>query len=217
MMTRLDDLRSAFAVIDRRVAMQHAMALAQLRDHRLMRVRRSLRPLVAGQLVLIAFGFAMLVLGASTWSASRADGGLLVAGIIMHAYGVMTMIAGGSTLALVARIDHAAPVLTIQRRLLSVRRWYVGWGMAVGLPWWLLWIPFLMCIGRGGLGTAPPTWFLLNIAVGGLGLLATWAFLRWLRRPGREALRQRLDDGAAGRSIVRAQSELDELARFEQS
>jgi len=216
MITELDELKSAWSALDRRLIRQHAISFAQLRDQRLARTRRGLRPLVLGQIVLMAFGVVMLLLGVATWTNHRGGGGLLVAGVLLHLFGVITIIAGGSTLGLVARIDYAAPVLHIQRQLLRLRRWYIASGAVVGLPWWLLWIAFIMCLGQVDLWASAPGFVLINGAIGVVGLLATWWLHRWLHRPGREAMAQRLDDGAAGRSIVRAQAELDDLARFEQ-
>lgn len=217
MISELDELKGAFAALDRRVAQQHSLSLAQLKDQRISRAQRSLRPLVVGQIALLIFGLGMLLLGVTTWVSNQGSGGLFASGLILHAYGVVTMIAAGSTLSQIAQIDHAEPVLIIQRRLLKLRRWFITCGMVVGLPWWLLWIPFIACVSRTDLMAAPQAWRLINVAIGVVGLLATWSFYRWLRRPGREALRRRIDDGAAGRSIVRAQLELEDLARFEQA
>jgi hypothetical protein len=47
--------------------------------------------------------------------------------------------------------------------------------------------------------------------VGVAGLLGTLWLHRWSRKPGREALAKRLEDGAAGGSLRRAQAELDAL------
>ena len=50
--------------------------------------------------------------------------------------------------------------------------------------------------------------------LGKTGLVGTLVFHHWLHRPGREALAKRMDDGAAGGSLRRAQAQLDELKRF---
>lgn len=215
MTMEFDDLKAAWLALDRRMALQTTIDLALLRDQRLTRIRRGLWPLFVGQLVLMAFGVLMLLLGVATWTGHRAGSTLFIAGIIMHVYGVVVLIAAGRTLALVGQVDYAAPVVAIQRQLLELRRWYIGSSAAVGLPWWLLWIVFIMCLGQVDLVARAPMFVTINVAIGVIGLAVTWWFHRWVRRPGRQAQLRRLDDGAAGKSIVRAQSELDELADFE--
>lgn len=212
----LDDFKSAWQALDQKLAQHNALKLAELRDRKLGDARRSLRPLAWGQVATILFGIAMLLLGLGAWTSHRDDGigTVFVSGLIMHAYGVLTIIAGGSTLGKIRNIDYSAPVLSIQRQLSSLRRWYVRWGMIIGLPWWLLWLPFLVCLARADITQV--SWMLeISGTIGIAGLLATWWFHRWLQRPGREKLARAMDDSAAGRSLVRATSILDDIARFE--
>jgi serine/threonine-protein kinase len=210
----LDDLRQAWQALDRRMAEHNALRLDELRERKLSRVGRSLRPLAWGQVATMAFGIALVLLGVDTWTGHRDQTALFVSGLVVHAFGVLTIIAGGSTLAMINRIDYAAPVLAIQHQLLRLRRGYLAWGAIVGLPWWLLWLPVLVCLSKRNLLAAPGV-LAGSLAIGVLGLLATWAFYRWTRGPGRERLARAMDDSAAGRSLVRAQASLDELRRFE--
>jgi hypothetical protein len=210
----LDDFRQAWQALDTRLARDAALRLDELRERKLGGVARSLRPLAWGQAGTIAFGIALVLLGAGTWTGHRDDAALFASGLVVHVFGVLTIIAGASTLAMIGRIDYAAPVLKIQHQLLRLRRCYLAWGAIVGLPWWLLWVPALVCLSGRNLYAVPG---LLegSVVVGVLGLLATRAFQHWLGRPGREQLAQRMDDAAAGRSLARAQAGLDELGRFE--
>lgn len=214
----MDELRQAWRALDRRLADDQALRLADLRDRRLGATRRTLRPLAWGQVATMLFGFALLVLGVSAWRHDNGNPAVFVSGILMHAFGVLTLIAGGSVLGMIARIDYSAPVLQIQQQLLKLRRAFITWGMVVGLPWWLAWIPAIIALAKPPLAPLDPgkaNFLMVSIGIGIAGLLATWLFRRWLQRPGREALAQRLDDAAAGRSLARAQAELAELARFE--
>jgi hypothetical protein len=118
----------------------------------------------------------------------------------------------------IARIDRGLPVLELQQRLATLRKTYIISGAVVGLPWWLLWmVPVIVAVSlknaQSGV-TGLPGWIWIALATCTLGVLATWAFDRWLRRPGREALARRLDDAAAGGSLRRAQAELDALKRY---
>lgn len=210
----LDDLKSAWQSLDQRLAQQNALQLAELRDRKLGAARASLRPLAWGQVALMLFGIAVLLLGIDTWTSHRDNTVLFVCGLVMHIYGVLVVIGSGSTLGLIKGIDYSAPVLTIQRQLAHLRLWYIGVGMVTGLPWFLLWMTALVCIVR--LPYAP-AWFWPSAVIGLTGLLATLAFHFWLRRPGREKLARSMDDSAAGRSLVQARSFLEDVARFERT
>lgn len=211
----LDDFKSAWQALDQRLAQQNALKLVELRDRKLGDARRSLRPLAWGQVATILFGIAMLLLGVGAWTSHVGGIGIVfVSGLIIHAYGVLTIIAGGSTLGKIRNIDYSAPVLSIQRQLSNLRQWYVRWGMIIGLPWWLLWLPLLVCLARADI-TQVPLMLEISGTIGIVGLLATWGFHRWLHRPGREKLARKVDDQAAGRSLTRTASILDDIARFE--
>jgi hypothetical protein len=88
--------------------------------------------------------------------------------------------------------------------------------VVVGLPWWFLTAPLLVVLSRGAVMTNAPSVIWIQLAIGAAGLLATWWFHRWSRRPERAVLARKLDDSTAGGSIRRAQVALDEIARFEQ-
>lgn len=213
----LDDLKQAWQSLDRRLQQQNTLQLAILREQKTRRIQSSLRPLFWGQVAQIAFGVAMLIAGLWLWRHLHEVTAILVAGIVVQAYGIATIIAGGVVLEGIAGIDRSLPVLELQRKLTTLRRAYLIGGMVVGLPWWVLWmVPPVILLSLHAHETGAPlppaawAWF----ASGAVGLVATLGFFRWLRRPGREALAKRLDDAAAGGSLRKAQAELDALARY---
>lgn len=216
----LDDLKLAWNTLDRRLQQHGALQLAELRERKTGNIRDNLRPLFWGQCLQILFGIATVVVGISLWKNFSAITIVLIAGIIVHAYGVATIIASGVVLGGIARIDRSLPVLELQQRLAKLRKAYIISGAVIGLPWWLLWVlPPLVLValynaqtGASGL----PAWLWICLVGGALGLLGTWAFHRWLRRPGREALAKRMEDSAAGGSLRRAQAEFEELKRYVQ-
>lgn len=220
----LDDLKQAWQSLDRQLKRQNAMQLAQLHERKVGRIRASLRPLLWGQIVQILFGAWMILIGVDVWVSHRDTLHLLLAGLAVHAYGVATIIAGGIVCGGIARIDHAAPVLELQRRLARLRKAYLLGGMCVGLPWWVMWVPFMMTLAMSATGidiyaiahaSSPlANWLNMGVAVGVLGLIGTWIFHRWSRHPSRAALGKKLDDGAAGGSLRRAQAELDALKQY---
>ncbi|MGA8278114.1 MAG: serine/threonine protein kinase [Rhodanobacteraceae bacterium] len=216
----LDEMKLAWQTLDRQLERQHALNLQLFRDGRLDKLRRGLRPLVWGQAVQMLIGVGGMLLFAPFWIAHRHEPAMLVAGLVMHLYCIGLVVFGGIMQGQIAGIDHSAPVVEIQRRLLRLRRTYaVGGALIVGLPWWFLYVPLLMVLAKAGSGVnlldSAPSFVYIGLAIGFAGLLATWWFHQWSHRPERAGLGRKLDDSAAGGSIRRAQATLDEIARFE--
>ena len=135
----------------------------------------------------------------------------------MHVYCLGLIIIGAVVQASIARLDYAAPVLVIQRQLLKLRRIYaVGGALVVGLPWWFLTAPLLVVLSRGAIMQNAPLVIWSQLAIGAVGLLATWWFHRWSHRPERAALARKLDASTTGGSLRRALAATDDIARFEQ-
>jgi hypothetical protein len=211
----LDDFKAAWQSIDARLQRQHALDLQRFRDDRLQRMRSGLRPLFWGQCLQALFGAGIVVFAAALWSVHPHAVAVIAAGVLVHAYGIACIVGAGVTLHAMSAIDNAAPVLEIQKQLMRVRRAYVIGGMVLGLPWWFLWIPFVMVLaGLAGVdlfarASAFVAW---GLAVGVAGMLGTWWVFRWSRRPART---RGLDDALSGASLRRARAQLAELERFE--
>jgi len=216
----LDDLKSAWRMLDRRLEQQSALTQHIFRQDRLARAQSKLRPLYWGQILQILFGMAMIACGAAFWTQHRDALHLMVAGLTLHVYGAATIILAGITLGKISRIDYSAAVVDIQKQLGRLGRFYVFNGLTVGLPWWLLWIACLMILATAAgvdLYAVAPAFVWINVAVGIAGLLATRWFLRWSRGPRRPRLTKAVDDALVGMSLRRAQRVLDEIAAFEHS
>jgi len=214
----LDDLKTAWHSLDRRLQRQHDLNLQLFRQNKLDRMQSGLRPLFWGQIAQILFGVLFIALAALLWLSQPVDAAVIVAGVVVHAYGVITVMAGAVVLAQMRRIDPSAPVLEIQKQLARVRTLYVRSGMVAGLPWWFLWIVVLMVLaglGDVNLLAKSPALVRSGLGIGALGLLGTWWFHRWSRHPSRPRLAQVLDDSVTGASLRRAKAQLDELMRFE--
>ncbi len=220
----LDDLKHTWQALDRRLQQQNALQFELLREKRVGKMKSSLRPLLIGQIVQMLFGVWLIVIGAHVWSSHHDIPHLLAAGLVTHVFGISTVIAGGIVCGGIAGIDHAAPVLGLQRKLARLRKAYLISGMCVGLPWWVIWVPFIMTLAMSSTGidiyavanaSSPLTnWLNISLAVGVLGLFGTWIFHRWSLHPDRAALGKKLEDSAAGGSLRRAQAELDALKRY---
>lgn len=213
----LDDLKTAWQTLDRKLEQQNALLLHQARESTFKTLHRRLLPLRFGQAVQMLVGVALILPAVAVWSSLRDGSVLFWAGIAMHVYGVALIIVGGIMQGLLSEFDRGEPVLVKQKRLARARRFYVVAGMWVGLPWWLLWIPLMMVLVAAGTGVdvyaRMPTGIHWMLLVGVLGLVATLLFHRWaMHRPHWAA---RIEGSAAGRSLNRAKATLDEIAAFE--
>lgn len=212
----LDDFRNAWQALDRRLREQNEVGFQLLKHQRLDAMRRGLRPLAVGQAIGMLIGLVAMLWLLPLWTAPAPthDRWVKACGVVLHVYCIGLIVLGGIVQGLIARVDYAAPVLTIQQRLLKLRRLYLVGGRLLGLPWWFLAAPLLVVLTRGAILDTAPSVIWIQLAIGAAGLVATWLFHRWAHQPGRAALGRRLDDGAAGGSLRRAQAALDELARF---
>jgi hypothetical protein len=215
----LDDMKAAWKTLDERLGTQAALNFHIYKEGKLDRMKRGLRPLAFGQILQMVFGAALVALAVAFWPSHTDVLHLLVAGIVLHVYGVAMIALGGITLGLIARIDHSAPVLVIQQQLTALRRFYMRTNLWLGLVWWFMWIPLmLVLIGLANVDlykhAASVVWY--GIAIGVAGLLLTWVFHRWARNPNRPGMAKAVDESIAGNSITRAQRFLDEIAQFEQ-
>jgi hypothetical protein len=215
----LDELKTAWRTLDRRLEQQNALNLKLFVDTRLDKLRSRLRPLYWGQMLQMTIGVLLVLFAVGFWTQHRDVTHLLLAGVIVHVYGVLMIICGGVTLGLMSRIDYAAPVLAIQKQLAAVRRLYIGSGMLVGVSWWLLWMPFMMvafaALFGADLYANAPSVIYGGSVVGVLGLIATAWLRRWSRDPRRPRLARFVEDSVTGGSLRNAQVHLDEIARFE--
>jgi hypothetical protein len=214
----LDDLKLAWQSLDRRLELRNALDRELLRDRKRDKMKSGLRPLQVGQIGQILFGLAFIALAALLWSSKPDAVSVVTAGVIVQFYGIVCVAFAGVTLHRIGRIDYAAPVLDIQRELAEVRKVYVQSSLIAGLPWWFLWLPVLMVLFAllgVNLYTHAPSVIWSGIAVGGVGLLATFGLYRWSRDPRWPRLARFVEDSLTAASLRRAQAQLEELARFE--
>lgn len=201
----LNELKHAWRALDTRLSAEHALRIEDLLARRLETVRRTLLPLYWSHLALIAFGVFLVVLGVHAWSASPVGDAVFVSGVVMHAYGVVTIIGAGVFLTMLARLDYGAPVLAIQSQTLRLRVAYRRMGWVLGVPWAVMWLPLFLCVTRMHAPNAAWLWLNIVISLVILGVVAL--FTRRAHRANSPA--------AESRHLARAQTQLDDLARFE--
>ena len=214
----LDDFKTAWQILDRRLEQQSTLNLHIFKQGRLERMRSSLRPLFWGQLLQMLFGVAFILFATWLWIGKPDALAVILAGIVVHAYGVACIIAAGITLGQIQRIDFSAAVLDIQKQLARLRTTYIYSGMIAGLPWWFLWVPILMVLvglNGGDLHARAPELVWIGLGIGAAGLPATYWFHRWSRNPRRPQLARAVDASVTGSSLRKAKGILDEIERFE--
>lgn len=211
----LDEMKLAWQMLDRRLEQQHALNLQIFRDGRLDKLRHGMRPLVWGQVIQMAFGILFAGVAVAFWTARLHVLHLLVCGLLVHVYGLLLIVFAARNLYLIQRIDYAAPVLAIQRRLADLRAWRVRVEAPVNaVLGCFVWIPVIwMNLAWYGIDLWSPTFIYWSLACALVGL-ALVMLVVWLMR--RAGLARKIEDNAAGRSVQKAQAMLDELARFAQ-
>lgn len=215
----LDELKRALQGLEQRLARSHALECREHHRVATARIQWGLWPLWLGQIAQILFGLLCIGLGAAVWSALRDGSAVFFSAIVVHVYGVACIMLAGVVLGQLARIDRSEALLDTQTRLARLRRLHIVAGMAVGLSWWLLWIPFvatlLYWLARADLYANLGGFTVAMMVAGGMaGLLGTYGLHRWARNPARPELARAMDAAITGRSLTRAQHRLDELKAF---
>jgi hypothetical protein len=211
----LDDLKSAWTELERAEAPARPSF-----DPRIKRTRTGLHR-VAWMLCfeLASNALAALMLGSflsAHWRTPR----FVIPALVLQEYALLTVVITAIQLALLARVDLAAPVVTLQRRvarLTTVRLW-TTFALLVLSP--MLWAPLSIVLAKGLLGldvfqAFGARWVWGNLAAGLAVIpLGLWIARRMARRVDRAGRLPGWVDLLTGRSLAEARRDADELARF---
>lgn len=215
----LDDLKTAWQILDRRMEQQSALNLHIFREGRLDKVRGRLRRLYWGKIAQILFGDALIYFGIMSAIRYHDTPHLLACSVFMLAYGLLIVVLGGVTIGKVSSIDYAAPVLEIGKRVGALHRLQIIGSRCAGLPWWLLWIAIFVLEVKANLGAdlfvTAPGFVWANVAVGVLGIFASIGLYRRWREKRPDAVRKFEDQSFRG--LADARKMLDEIERFERT
>ncbi len=216
----LDDLRPALAALtDRMDALELDLRRSRA-DSRVGNARRVLRHLGWCQAIVLVVWIVVVATMASFWIEHRSVPHLLAAGLVLHAYGIAAIWVSAVQILLAARTYHTVPVVLFLRRVSELQRFRAVSSLALGVPWWILWLLVTMVGARWLLGIdlyeRAPLWIELSLAIGLGGMAVTVWIARRLDEPPPNArgFRRVLDD-LAGRKIRCANLELRQLAGFE--
>lgn len=217
----LEDIKRAWQEMELRQDGMAALWLAEYRERRMDKTRSALRGSLAGRIVELAVWAAFTGLAGSLWVNHRDVTHWLVIGLILHVYGIAAIWSSATQLLLLIRIYRCdAPVLILQRRLAQLRRFRVWSTLALGLPWWCLWLLVSMAGAYQFTGAdwfaASPGWIWISMATGVAGMaFSVWLARRLAGRAVRSRFVRRIVDDMSGCNLARASLQLDELARFE--
>jgi hypothetical protein len=211
----LDEMRLAWRELGAKLEQQRTLNLRLIRNQGLDKLRRGLRPLVWGQSLQLLIGVALATWAVTFWVSHRQVLHLLVCGLLMQGFGLLMILSAARVLELVRRVDHGAPVTVIQHQLAQLRKWRVKVEAPIdAIVGSFIWIPaFVMAFASSGFDPWAPglgRWAVLSGAAS-LGLVAMGIWLALRLGYGR-----RLENHAAGSSVLAAEDALDEIARFEQ-
>jgi hypothetical protein len=215
----LDELKSIWQTLDQKLQRENKISLAMLRHQKLDRARTTLRPLVVGQTFQLFWGVFFILVAAVLWSTKPHAVPVILAGVIVHAYGIGCIIVAALVLGAIHRIDYAGSVLEVQSKLARVRRAYVVSGLVGGLTWWFLWIPLLMVLAglaHVNLYAHAPSVIWIGMAVGVAGVLGTRWLYEYSRNSSNPRVREEVDNAVFGRSLQKVQAQLEEIRRFEE-
>jgi hypothetical protein len=146
----------------------------------------------------------------------------LIAGAALHLGAIALLVAGVRQLVALKGVDLGEPVVTIQKRLESLRverLRALKWTMFLA-P--LAWMPFLVVALKGFFGLDSyailDRWWLAANALFGVLVLAAAVYVsrRYANRMGRSPLARQLMKALAGHDLTAAEAHLVALARFEE-
>jgi serine/threonine-protein kinase len=137
-------------------------------------IQHSLRPLFRGQIIQMLCGIALIALGAQCWARHTNMLHRVICGAIVHVYGVVFIGCAAAVCTRIKRIDYSKPVREIRTGLDTVQSVYLKVGMAIGFPWWLMWIPVTVAVGFDGV--LYPGSLIPSLIIGIVGLAVSLYF-----------------------------------------
>jgi hypothetical protein len=222
MTMELDEMKQLWARMELRQDGMEALLRQDFRERRMDQARAALRRALRWQALELALWLGFVVWVASFWVEHRQVTHLLVIGLVLHVYGLAAIWSYATQLLLLSRIYlFDAPVLVQQRRLAQLRRFRVRSSLALGLPWWFLWllvstIGLVQLTGVDIYAGGSPAWYWATLGVGAFGMGAcVWLAHHLAGRPLHSPMLRRMVEDMSGRSLLQVAEQLDGIVRFE--
>jgi hypothetical protein len=216
----LDELKTSWTQLNRNLERQLTLNVEILREGKLRDARTALQPLQRGQWVQILGGVLFMLIFAPVWAANLGTIHLMLPALLVHAYGLAMVLSAARILVLIDRVDYAQPVVDIQRRLAELRAWRARIEQPLfAVLGCFIWIPMtLVALNAAGADVWVKTPLVVygDIASGFVCLGVVYAVLWGVRKNGSERARTAVENSFVGNSIRKAQSQLQEIERFEQ-
>jgi hypothetical protein len=215
----LDDLKTAWQQLEHRVEVAEAGLHEYRKERTVGAFRRLLRRLTAGQAIQAILSALAIAVAAPFWIVHRHIPHLLIAGLALHVYGVAMICVCVTQIAVIGHLYCTESVVKCQRRALELQRLRILANLALGLPWWVLWIAATMVGAERFMGidlyAASPGWIQLALLIGLGGIAASVAVARHLASnpPQSKAVRNFVDS-LSGCGLARAIRQFDEIERF---
>lgn len=217
----LDDFKAAWNAMDQRLDAVVNLQRATLKEQKLDRVRLALRGLTGTLVVELILGVAAALVVGSFLADHIQTARLAIPALVLHAVAVASIAAAAWQLSVLLRLDYSAPVVSIQRRLATLRIARGRFDRWILLLSPLLWTPLAIVAGQGILGldvyqVLGGRWIMSNLVFGVVAIPLLLGLARALgSTAGGSRLLASLADSIAGRSLSSAREQLDEIARFE--
>jgi hypothetical protein len=215
----LEDLKTAWDQLERRVEIAETKLQTYSEQRAVGSLKRRVMHLTAGQFIQAVLWVFAIAVAAPFWIEHRHVLHLLIAGLTLHLYGIGVVCICVLQILVMGQIYYTESVVLCQRRILRLQRLRILTGLALGLPWWVLWIPVTMVGAERWMGIdlyqVSPGWIHLSLVVGWAGMAATVGVARYLadNPPESKAVRN-LVDGLSGQRLARAIRQFDEVQRF---
>lgn len=216
----LDDLRTAWMDMDRKLQASLTMSRDALREVKTGKTQSALRWLGAELWYELVSGLTVALLLGYFLSRNVGDMRYAIPAVGLLAFVAWTMAVAIRQLAAIGSLDYGGPIVSIQRTLAGIRvlrAWSFRWILVLA-P--LLWTPLVIVVAKSlgfdiykGFGSAWLAWnFALGIAFIVVAVWVSHRFGGWFQR---SPTWQAIADSLAGRSIATAQGHVNEVVRFE--
>ncbi|HEX7831291.1 MAG TPA: hypothetical protein VF787_16665 [Thermoanaerobaculia bacterium] len=214
----LDDLKARWQDLDRKLDATLHLNTRLVRNSMLGRTESALRNLTWITSASIAMTFFVLLAIGSFLADHILEVRFAAPALVLHISAIAMFAASIHELVTLRSVDYSAPVVSLQKKIETVRVSRIATTKWVLWLAPLLWLPMLIVFLKAILGIdlyaiASPAWLISNFVFGVLFLVA----MIWIARhvPVQSPFMQRLLDDIAGRNVTRARAALEDVAAFE--